>query len=181
MDDRERGAGSRVGDDERGAGIEVDRVAVRRAVEQVHADERGDVARAWAGRDVREGAALDDGAVFQDDEAIGERGRVERIVGDEQAHAAERGQVSPQLSSHRAPCALVEGGERFVEEQQPRFGGQRARERDPLGLPARECPRLLARERGQVDAIERGAARRRAPGPDRYHGCGGRRRRSRAP
>ena len=126
-------------------------------------------ARARPGGDVGERAGLHDAAVLEDDEPVGERGRVERIVGHEEPDAGERRELAAQVAPHRAARALVERGERLVEQEEPRLGRQRPRERDALGLPAGELARLHRRAVGEPDRVERTraaaprAARRLAP------------------
>ena len=80
---------------------------------------------------------LGDPAGFEDDEAIGERDRVERIVGDEQTHAGERRELAAESRRTRRGCR-VERGERLVEQEQPRARSRRPGERDPLRLTTRE-------------------------------------------
>ena len=60
------------------------------------------------------------------------------------------------------PGAGVEGGERFVEQQQPGLGGERAGQGDALGLAAGERPGLGAgvRRRGRTARATRGARSR---------------------
>src|SRR5207302_5822993 len=48
----------------------------------------------------------------------------------------------------------VERGERLVEEEHARPARERARERDPLPLAARELARLRAGEVGDAEALE---------------------------
>ena len=82
---------------------------------------------------------------------------------------AERSPRWLRSSRRTAPArALVERGERLVEEQQPRFGGDRTGERDPLGLPARRAARgfIAARSRpGRRDRATAPRPRRAAPRP----------------
>ena len=162
MDDREHVARPGAGDDDASPPLGSSMWSPRRAAQQVHADELGDVARTGPGRDVGERPGLDDPAVLEDHEPVGERGRVERIVGHEQPHA--RGTTRAGSRSSRrtdAARALVERGERLVEEQQPRFGGHRPRERDPLGLTARELARLRSRRDRRARPVRATPPRRR--------------------
>src|SRR5205807_9432201 len=64
----------------------------------------------------------------------------------------------------------VERGERLVEQQQRRLDGQRAAERHPLALAARQLVRPARREPGEAEAVEdarRALAARRARLVDR--------------
>ena len=163
---RERVAGPRVGDDERArrsGGRCGRRARCRAAGSRRRARRRSsDRGRAETSANV---PVWTTAAVLEDDEPIGERGRVERIVGDEQPHAAERRELAAQLAPHRAACALVERGERLVEQQQPRLGGHRPRERDPLRLPARELARLHAAPSRRGRRVRASPSRRVAPRP----------------
>src|SRR6185437_16701618 len=62
-----------------------------------------------------------------------------------------------QLELHLLAELEVEGAERLVEEQHARVVDERARERDPLLLAARELPRLAPAEPGEPDLLEDGA------------------------
>jgi hypothetical protein len=62
-------------------------------------------------------------------------------VGDQQADAAEVGEVPGKLQPERHRHPHVERGERLVEQQQVRPAGQRPGDRDPLRLPAGELTR----------------------------------------
>ena len=89
MDDREDLSRFR---GRRGDGLPAGRAhrPVRRlAAEEVHADEVGHVGRTWMLRDLRGGARLDDATRLDDDETVGQRRRLERVVRDQQAHASE--------------------------------------------------------------------------------------------
>ena len=152
-----------------GEGRSVDRVGGRRSVrpvavvmmpcraraaEEVDADEVGDVARPGSGGDLGERAGLHDPAGFEDHHPVGEGVGVDGVVGDEEADAVERGEVAAQVAAHVAAGAGVEGGQRLVEQQQPRLGGQRPGQRDPLRLPARQGSGSVAGVVGEPDALE---------------------------
>ena len=103
---------------------------------------------------------LHDGAVLEDDEAIGERRGVERVVRDEQSHARERRELAAQLAPHRAASRLVERGERLVEEQEPRARSP-AHGRARRAAPGRPTARAASRRRAPRGRLVRA---RRAPG-----------------
>src|SRR5690606_12278041 len=63
------------------AAVEVDHGAVEAAVEEVDADEVGDVAGGRTARDPGGRAGLGDAAGFDDDETVGENERVDGVVG----------------------------------------------------------------------------------------------------
>jgi hypothetical protein len=55
------------------------------------------------------------------------------------------------LAAQPNPLERVERGQRLVEQQQPRRGRERARERDPLLLSAGALSRIFLRRVGQSD------------------------------
>ncbi len=171
----------RVGGHHDTAAVEHDLVAPRRAAQQVDADQVGDVARARRVRHLPYGARLRDAPVLQHDESVGERHRVEEVVGHEHTRTSERREVSTHVTAQFGARPDVEGGQRLVEQQEARFGDHRSGERDALLLPAGERPRLRA---GAVPPGRREpTTRRRGDGPRRggRRGCAPRTPRSRAP
>ena len=58
--------------------------------------------------------------------------------------------LGPDVGAHRG----VEVGERFVEQEDPRFGSHGARQRDPLLLSAGEGGRHALAQAGQPDSVE---------------------------
>ena len=103
---------------------------------EVEADEAGDVVGARVPGDLAGRPRLHQAPVFDDDQAVGEDHRVERVMGDQQGGAAEVGEVVTQPGADLQTSVGVEGRERFVEQQQPGRGCQRAGEGDALGLAA---------------------------------------------
>lgn len=82
-----------------------------------------------------------DGAVLQDDDLVRPGGRDREIVGDQQDPDAE---LAPQIVQQVQDLLLhghVQGGGRFVRDQQPRPGKDRERDEHPLQLPAGELMR----------------------------------------
>ena len=67
-----------------------------------------------------------------------------------------------QLGAQAVAQRLVERGERLVEQQRARLGGERARERDALALAARELVGIARRERAQLERVEPAVDRRAA-------------------
>ena len=102
--------------------------------------------------------------LVEDRQPVAHRERLFLVVG----HVDER---DPDLLLDRLELDLhllaeleVEGAERLVEEQHPRPIDERARERDPLALPARQLAGLAPVEPVEPDHPERlGDAPRRAP------------------
>ena len=83
--------------------------AVGAAGVQVQADQLGDVSVAGWRATVRGCAFLDDAAVFEDDEPVGQHERFERVMGDQQARPGEVGQVPLELGLHVKAGAGVQG------------------------------------------------------------------------
>ncbi len=82
-----------------------------------------------------------DPAVAHHDHPVGERHRLDLIVGD-----VDRGRRHPlvqllHLCSHLHTQLCVEIGQRFVEQEHLRIADDRASHRDPLALAARQLPR----------------------------------------
>ena len=161
--------------------VGADRRAPADTVEQVDADQIGDVARARAAGDLGDRPRLRDPAVLEHHEAIGQRDGVEQLVGHEDPRPGEGREVRSQVAPQLGAGTDVERGEGLVEQQQPGLGHERARPARPAAA-ARPTARLgfsPARSR-QPDACEplvrtqRG--RRRATCP----GCAARTPRSRA-
>ena len=113
-------------------------------------------------------ALLRDPAVLDDQHPGGERERVEGVVGDQHGDPGVRREVAAELDPQRRGHADVEPGERLVEQQQRGVGGERARDRHPLGLAAGELARPPAGEVAQPDPGQPVAGRGPglgAPGP----------------
>ena len=124
-------------------------------------------------------ADLLDLAVVHHRDPVGDLHRLLLIVGDEHGgHALLVVQAAQPLPQLRADVR-VERAERLVEQQHLRLDRQRARERHPLALTARQLVRALLRPRSSGRPAP--AARRPARGSRPSDACGsaGRRRRSR--
>ncbi len=73
-------------------------------------------------------------------------------VHDGQAHLPGEG---VQLETKPVTQRLVEGGERFVQQEHPGAGDQRPGQGDTLPLPAGECRRVPALVTGESHEVER--------------------------
>ena len=124
------------------------------AVDQVGPDQLGDVARPRVGGDLGDRPDLDDPPGIEDCDSIGERVCVDRIVGDQQPHPVERLEMSAEIAPDLPTGADIECGERLVEQQQARIGGQRAGKGDALGLPTGQRPRPMRRMIGEPDPLQ---------------------------
>ena len=107
-----------VGDRERPAAGEDDRGSVRVPGVEVQPDQLGDVFGGGLAGDLSGRAVLDDLAVFEDQQPVGEHQRLQRVVGDQQAWPGEVGQMLPEFGLDVQPGPRVECGERLVEQQQ---------------------------------------------------------------
>ena len=111
----------------------------------VEADQPGHVLGARSGCDVAGASALDDESLVEDQHAVGQREGVDRVVGHQQADPVVRRQVARQLEPEAGGDSGVEPAERLVHEKQGRIAGQSPRDRDPLGLPARQLTEAVGR------------------------------------
>jgi hypothetical protein len=144
----------RVGNGEAEVGGDPDGVAVGGAAVEVEADEPGDVVGAWSGGDGGGVALLDDVAVLDDDQPVGQHQGVEWVVRDQQRRAGMAGEVAVQFGAGVQPGTGIQRGEGFVEQQQARMYGEGASQRHALGLSAGQVPGLAAGVCGQTDPVE---------------------------
>ncbi len=101
------------------------------------ADERGGELRTRSAVQLLGGAAVLEPGAVHDGDPVGEGERLDLVVGDVQD--GDFGQLavqSGQFGEHPGAEAGVEGGERFVQEQNPGPDGQRAGDGDALLLAA---------------------------------------------
>ncbi|SCD49957.1 hypothetical protein GA0115244_104885 [Streptomyces sp. DvalAA-19] len=105
---------------------------------------------------------LEHPAVVQDQDPVGQRDRLDRVVRDDQADPAELREVAAQGVPDMGPGGLVEGGERFVQQQQARTGGQRTGQGDPLGLASGELAGPAVGQVADAEPVQPGL--RLAPG-----------------
>ncbi len=71
------------------------------------------------------------------------------VVADEDVGESELVLQAHEQVHHLGPHRDVKGGGGLVQDEDARLDGERARDRDPLGLPARELVRKAAREAGR--------------------------------
>ena len=83
-------------------------------------------------------ADLLDAAEVEDRDAVAHRERFVLVVGHVDERDADLALDAFQLDLHVLPQLQVERAERFVEQEHPRAVDERARERDPLPLSARQ-------------------------------------------
>jgi hypothetical protein len=97
-----------------------------------------------------------DAAVVEERDAIRERARLRLVVRDEHHGHAELAMQAADLELHLLAQLLVERRERLVHQHHARLEHERARERDPLLLAARELLGLAPGELAQPDLVESG-------------------------
>ena len=95
-----------------------------------------------------------DQAVAHDDHALGV-GRDVRLVGDQHDRDAVAGERAEQRH-HLVAGARIEVAGRLVGQHQARLVDQRARDRDPLLLPAGELAGMVVQAVAQADPLQRG-------------------------
>ncbi len=113
--------------------------------EHAFADEVRDVAGRGTVIEVVGGIPLLDAALVHHADPVTDRERLALVVRDQ--HRGRRGRLQDGAHLQREPLAQldVEAGERLVEQQQHRLRRQRARQRDPLLLSARQFMRIAGR------------------------------------
>ena len=99
-------------------------------------------------------AELEDAPVADDADAVGERGGILEVVGDEERRQRERVEQLAKLGSDSGPRMGVERGERLVEQQNGGIPRQRTGEGDPLALAAGELAHARAGEVADAEALE---------------------------
>src|SRR5262249_23509206 len=95
-------------------------------------------------------SCLFDDAVAHHRDAVGERKRFFLIMGHEDRRDAEALLKAPQLNLHLLAEHLVERTQRLVQQQNGGFDYDRASERNPLLLPARELSWVAIGERVEL-------------------------------
>ena len=104
--------------------------------------------------DLRRRADLLDPSLVEHGDAVAHRERLLLVVGDVDERDAEVALERLEEDLHLLAQLEVERAERFVEEEDRRPVDDRARQRDPLALAARELHRLAVAETRQADPLE---------------------------
>ncbi len=118
------------------------------------AEEPGHELRAGLAPDLGGGTVADHAALAHHHQAIGHRVGLLLVVGDVDRGRARRRQHPSQVHGEAIAQGAVERAERLVEHEQPRGGGERAGQRHPLGLAAREGVDGSVLEAGQAHQVE---------------------------
>ena len=121
---------------------------IKRAGAVVHLDrdsgvERGD-----------RGAGVNDSARLEHDDALGQPADVGLIVTDEQRRNLPRRERPFQIDEYSLFQILIEGGERFVHQQQRRASQNAAPQRDALLLAAAELSRVAIEQPAQFQDFD---------------------------
>ena len=80
--------------------------------------------------------------------------RFVRIVGDQHDRHPGLVQEAQRVVAHLFPQALVQAGERLVQQHRPRRGRERTGERHPLLLPAGELVRISVGEVREAQPLQ---------------------------
>ena len=99
-------------------------------------------------------ADLFDATGVHDHEPVGQRERLVVVVGHEQGGEPEPYEERAQLGDEALAERAIERAQWLVEHEQPRFGRERAGERDPLLFSARELADAATLEAGEPDQRE---------------------------
>ena len=118
------------------------------------ADETGHLAVGGAGVDFARLADLDDAAVLHDRHAVGHRQGLLLIVRDVHGGNTLIALQALDFVAHFDAQSSIEGRQRLVEQKRLRPEHQRARERDPLLLPARQLTGKFFGLRNQTDPLQ---------------------------
>ena len=105
-------------------------------VHHVDAGDAGPEMTAGRREHVGHRARLGDPARFEHQHPIGQREHIEQIVGDQDDRATGPGDHAAQHGADARGRGDVQPGQGLVQQQHLGFGGQRARDRHPLGLAA---------------------------------------------
>ena len=118
----------------------------------------------------RRRALLAQAPVDDDPDAVGQRGGVAEVVGDDQRRQRQGGEDVLQLAAHDAARVGVERRERLVEQQDPRVARQGARDAPRAGARRRRA-RPGARRPGARSARARAARHARVARARRRRRC----------
>ena len=113
----------------------------RQCVDAAH--EVGHEERGWVAIDLQRAAHLLDATLVHDDDAVGHREGFFLVVRDHDRGHAQRALQAADFTAQLDALNSVQRRQRLVQQQQPRLGGQRTRQRNALLLPARQLRRVL--------------------------------------
>ena len=120
----------------------------------VAAHELGDEQRRRLVIELLRGAGLDDAALLDQHDLVGDRHRLDLVVGHEHGGQPQPLDEPAHPDARFLPKLGVEVRQRLVEEDDRRAVGEGARERDALLLAARELMRKAGAERAEADPLQ---------------------------
>ena len=97
---------------------------------------------------------LEHAADVEDRDAVAHLHRLLDVVGDEHDRLAHLALQAQELVLQAHARHRVDGAERLVHQEHGRIGGERARDADPLALPARELRGVALAVLGGIEADE---------------------------
>ena len=124
------------------------------AGQQVEPDQPSHVVGPRLPGDVGGPARLHHPPVLDHHQPVAEHRGVHRVVGDHHGRAGEPGQMAAQLGPDLQPGPGVQRGQRLVQQQQRRLGGQRPGQRHALRLPTGDRPGPRPRQVGDPDPLQ---------------------------
>jgi hypothetical protein len=116
-------------------------------------------------------APLDDHAAVHDDDLLAQLAHNRKVMTDQDVRHAGGAADGGQQVEHLRLDRYVQRGDRFVEDDEPRLGGEHARDRHPLALSAGERTRErapLAGSRPTISDRWSSRGRRDSAAPPRY-------------
>ena len=132
------------------------------------AEQTRHLGRRRPGEEIPGGSRLQRTAVRDDDDLVGQEGRLLGVMGDE--HGGQAGLVlqSAELAAELESNGCVERRERLVEEEELRRSAQGLCQCDPLALATGDLVRVAVLQSLEVKVVEpvRGPARRGALGEE---------------
>jgi len=123
-------------------------------IEDVGAGERRDHRVGGTAQQLGRGGDLQEPALVDHGDTVGEGGRVLEGMRDQQRGELELAEQLGELVAHLPARDRIERAERLVEQQHAGLARERASERDTLSLAARELPGTRAGEVADPEALE---------------------------
>jgi len=100
-------------------------------------------------------AVRDDLAIAQQHQVVGQADHFVERMGDVQHRQAQLARQPLEVGQQFGLACGIQRGQRLVHQQQARAGGQRARDRHPLALAARQLRRATCQHGAQAQQLDR--------------------------
>ena len=100
---------------QRATAFDLDVTAARTTAQKIHADQIRHIARARSLGHLRGRPCLEHAAVLEDQEPIGQRYRLERVVRDKESDPRELRERVLQIAAHAHAARRVQRGKRLVQ------------------------------------------------------------------